>query len=77
MESETTELNLQAEKTVRVYADISAQSEFKLRMRAMSHQALTGIRMTRKQYLEKLISDDVAKVKGASMREITVRKMSR
>lgn len=69
-----TEINLESEETVRVHADISKDAEMKLRLRALMHQSVTGVRITRKQYLEKLINDDVAKVKGASLREVTKRK---
>lgn len=67
-------LALEAEETVRVYADISRDAEMKLRLRALHHQATTGIRVTRKEYLEKLIKDDVARVNGASLREVSSRK---
>lgn len=69
-------LELTAEKTVRIYADVSADADMKLKLRALHHQMETGIRVTRKQYLEKLISDDIAKVNGASLREVTTRKIA-
>jgi len=62
---------------VRVYADISADVELKLRMRTLLAQRESGVKMTRKQYLEKLINDDAAKVNGASVREVTRRKLVR
>lgn len=77
MTTDAAELNLKEEKTVRVYADISAAAEMKLRLRTLAHQMASGVRMTRKEYLEKLIADDVANVKGASIREISARKMSK
>lgn len=75
MENTAESLQLTPETTVRVHADISHEAEMKLRLRALQHQARTGVRVTRKQYLEKLINDDVANVKGASLREVTQRKL--
>lgn len=71
------ELILSPEDTVRVHADISRDAEYKLRLRALQLQRDTGTRVTRKAYLEKLILDDVAKVEGASKRELRSRQIRR
>lgn len=59
------------EETVRVYADIDVEAEARLKMRAIHYGIETGQRVNRKQYLEKLIADDVAKVQGAALRIVT------
>lgn len=68
------ELNLKPENTVRVYCDIDAEAELKIRFRCLQLRQQTGKKFTRKEYLEKLISDDIAKVQGASIREVTQRR---
>lgn len=60
--------------TVRVYVDIERSIEQKAKMRALQIELETGKRTTRKEYLERLILDDCAKVKGAALREIKSRK---
>lgn len=72
--AETATLNLETEETVRVHCDISRDEEMKMRLRCIQIQQETGQRMTRKAYLEKLIRDDVAKVSGASLREVNMRR---
>lgn len=67
-------LNLVPEELVRVYCDISRDAEMKLRLRCIQLQEQDGRKYTRKQYLEKLILDDVGKVKGASFKEVRRRK---
>lgn len=73
----TTQLDLDPQVTVRVYADISAESEMKLRLRCIQMQREDGRKYTRKEYLEKLIEEDVAKVSGASLREVKARRNPR
>lgn len=68
------ELNLKPENTVRVYCDIDVEAELKIRFRLLQLRRELGKRITRKEYLEKLIADDIAKVKGASFREVTQRR---
>lgn len=71
------ELNLKPEETVRIYADISKEAEMKLRVCTLLHQQKLGKKITRKEYLEKLIADDIARVKGASLREVVQRAKSK
>jgi len=70
----TADLILDPEELVRVYCDISRDAELKLRLRCIQLQQETGRRYTRKEYLEKLIADDIAKVSGASLREVNARR---
>lgn len=74
MPNDATALDLESDETVRVHADISRNAEMKLRLRCIQEQQRTGVKTTRKQYLEKLINDDVAKIAGASLREISTRR---
>ena len=67
------ELKITADNTIRVYADISVEAEAKLRMRTAQHQRDLGRRVTRREYLEHLIEQDIAHVNGASVRTISQR----
>lgn len=68
------DLNLKPESTVRVYCDIDVEAELKIRFRLLQLRREMGRRITRKEYMEKLITDDLAKVKGASFREVKQRR---
>lgn len=72
--TETTSLNLAPEDLIRVYVDITRDLERKFRARLLSLELEHGRKFTRKDYLEKLIADDLAQVKGASLREVSQRK---
>jgi hypothetical protein len=68
------ELKLTEEKLTRVVCDISAEVEMQLQLRVIHAGLQLGRKITRKEYFEKLILDDVAKVGGASLRTIKQRK---
>ncbi len=68
------DLKLEAEKTTRIYCDVDADTEMKLQLRVIQVGMERGRKITRKEYFEKLILDDVAKVKGASLHTIQQRK---
>jgi hypothetical protein len=70
MRQEKSKLKLQEEQTVRIYCDVSHDIEMKMRMRAITLQQELQRRFTRKDYLEYLVSQDVAKIKGASLRTL-------
>jgi hypothetical protein len=71
------EINVEAEQTIRVYVDITRDVERKVRLRCMLMENASGRKITRKEYLEKLIADDIAKVQGASLREVSSRQRQR
>lgn len=71
------ELKLQVERTQRVYCDISVEAEANMRLRCVQMTLEKGRRITRKEYLESLIAEDIAKnCKGASLREVSQRRKS-
>lgn len=67
------ELNLKPETVVRVYIDVAADVEAKMRLRCVQLQMEHGKKFTRKEYLEHLVLTDCEKVKGASIREVSSR----
>jgi hypothetical protein len=77
MDAGVAELKLNPDETKRVYVDITRDMDMKIRIRCFTMEAKTGRKITRREYLENLIREDIAKVKGASLREITMRKGSK
>lgn len=57
-----------AEETIRVYADISQTAYLKIRLRCAQVGVEKGRAVSRKEYLEYLIEQDIQKVAGSSAR---------